>query len=99
MASIKVGHKSVLITIPAYTCIYASYRPVDIYFSFFSHAVQPRSRLRIKVLNKSYCPICSLAYASHYDNKSDTECSIIRPTNAFTWDHIQYLEVSYQYPA
>ena len=31
-------------------------------------------------------------------NKSNTECGIIRPTNAFTWDHIQYLEVSYQYP-
>ena len=26
------------------------------------------------------------------------ECGIILPTNAFTWDHIHYLEVSYQYP-
>ena len=32
------------------------------------------------------------------NNKSNTECGIIRPTNAFTWDHIHYLEVSYQYP-
>ena len=31
-------------------------------------------------------------------NKSNTECGIVRPTNAFTWDHIHYLEVSYQYP-
>ena len=31
-------------------------------------------------------------------NKSNTECGIIRPTNALTWDHIHYLEVSYQYP-
>ena len=27
-------------------------------------------------------------------NKSNTECGIIRPTNAFTWDHIHYLEVA-----
>ena len=30
-------------------------------------------------------------------NKSNTECGIICPTNAFMWDHIHYLEVSYQY--
>ena len=29
---------------------------------------------------------------SHGTNKSNTECGIIRPTNAFTWDHIHYLE-------
>ena len=27
-------------------------------------------------------------------NKSNTECGIIRPTNAFTRDHIHYLEVA-----
>ena len=27
-------------------------------------------------------------------NKSNTECGIIRPTKAFTWDHIYYLKVA-----
>ena len=34
-----------------------------------------------------------LIWALKY-NKSNTECGIIRPTNAFTQDHIHYLEVA-----
>ena len=33
-------------------------------------------------------------YAPHEVNKSNTDCGIIRPTNAFTWDRIHYLEVA-----
>ena len=38
----------------------------------------------------------ALTFGLYLYNKSNTDCGIIRPTNAFTWDHIHNLEGSYR---